>query len=159
MSGGHLPDFSAADALNDPIVDWGFGSTLIPTTPVPVTVLEPTDPPNTEAPGGTPGSRVNATVVYDPAAKRLLARAWGETDLGYVATATLQPSACTMEIHDEDGIVTIVSGRDDPVDTYHVRLSFAEVHLKPTVAYFVVIQLETVTGAVLGPRVIPFEVW
>jgi len=152
-SGSHLPDFSAADGLPDAIIDWGFGSSPVPTTPVPVTVLEPTELPLTAEPGGsTVGTRVNATIVYDPGSCRLRGRAWAELDNGYAASATLQPGSCTMEIHDEAGLVTTVTGRTDPVDFQHVVFSYAQISLQAEVAYMVVIRLQTVAGALIGPR-------
>lgn len=152
-SGSHLPDFSAADGLSDAIIDWGFGSSPVPTTQVPVTELEPTEQALTAAPGASvTGTQLNATVVYDPGACRLLARAWAELANGYIATATLQPGSCTMELHDEGGLITTVTGRRDPVDDQHVRFSYAQISLQPEVAYMVVIRLQTVSGSLIGPR-------
>ena len=153
MSNSHLPDFSAADGLTDAIIDWGFGESPVPTTPVPVSVIDDTDLAVTSVPGGyTSGTRLNATVVHDPGSLRLRARAWAELANGYTATETLQPGDCTMEIHDESGLVATVTGRRDPIDFHHVQFSYAEIVLRAEEAYLVVIQLQTVDGSVIGPR-------
>jgi len=152
-SGSHLPDFSAADGLPDAIIDWGFGLSPVPTTPAPVSVVIPSELALTEEPGASiVGGRVNGTIVYDPGAHQLRARAWAELDNGYVATATLQPGDCTMEIHDEGGLVVTVTGRSDPVDFHHVQFSYAQIALQAENAYMVVIRLSTVSGSSAGPR-------
>lgn len=152
-NGSHLPDFSAADGLDDPIIDWGFGSTPVPTTPAPVSIVEPSDAPATVDPGPvTVGERVQAVIVYDPSTCVVRARAWAELANGYLATATLQHGSCTLDIHDETGLLGSATGRIDPIDGQHVRFSYGEIILEAKVGYVAVITLETAAGTTIGPR-------